>query len=416
MNWIYRFFCWAGGGNIEVLKSMPTEQNRFLGYGTVIFMTAIFATLSSLYAFSLLLQEQIGYFIIFPALAWGSFIFVLDRFFITTISNRGDFWRKFLMASPRLILSVFIGIIISKPLEFRIFQREINTQLADTRSIEHLRLDSMFRAQSQRTNTEELSKRGQLSGIQDTIKVGQYINDVRKRYADKSKEVADQAEIVNCECHGACGTGKPGRGPACKFDEQRYQDLQTEQKQLKASMDSAQIVLGAVSAGLQKTIADDITPRYKSKIDSLERQRKVQSDDLDSNYRPSILNQQVALASIQKDPTKPTAAFTISFITFLFIFIEMAPMLLKLMTKAGAYENRIAQIEATYSTDDRLNRSLDLEEYKSNRGLVQRLARNQRNIIHSAMDHWHRDQMNKMREDPEYFNTLFENNHDDNHQ
>jgi hypothetical protein len=118
------------------------------------------------------------------------------------------------------------------------------------------------------------------------------------------------------------------------------------------------------------------------------------------------------LAKIQEDPNKPTAFYTIWFVTLLFIFIEMAPMLLKLMTSAGAYENRLAQIESSYSTDGRLRRSLDLEEYKSNRGLVQQLARSQRSIIRKAMKSWHESQMQRMEEDPNYHSIMFEENRD----
>ena len=119
-----------------------------------------------------------------------------------------------------------------------------------------------------------------------------------------------------------------------------------------------------------------------------------------------------ALEKIQENPDKPTAYYTVWFVTLLFIFIEMAPMLLKLMTSSGAYENRISQIEATYGTAGRLRRSLDLEEYKSNRGLVQRLARSQRSIIHKAMEAWHKAQLDRLRDDPEYFSTLFNENRD----
>ncbi|TVL99011.1 MAG: hypothetical protein CV087_19710 [Candidatus Brocadia sp. WS118] len=412
MNPIYQFFCWAGGGDIDVLKDMPTEHNRFFGYGTVIFMTAVFATLSSGYAFWLLLEEQIGAFIFVPALAWGAFIFVIDRFFIITISNRGSFLNRFLVALPRLILAVFVGIIISKPLEFRIFQREISDQLIALKTQEYEDVDSLHRESITKLNNDKDIEISKMSGGQEIAPLEARIKEWESKLPEQEKAVKAQAEKVNCECNGACGTGIKGRGPACKFEEQVYQRLLSEKNRIEADIRDAYTRIEAVKAGLQNQIDLTISPKYQARADSLEQAKKVRKQLLDINYKPSILNQQIALAKIQQDPEKPTAFYTVWFITLLFIFIEMAPMLLKLMTSSGAYESRLVQIEAAYSTDGRLRRTLDLEEYKSNRGLVQRLARSQRTIIQKALDAWHKTQLDQIRDDPEYFNNVFNENRD----
>src|ERR1700755_3411784 len=145
MSFFSRIICSAGGGNIDVLNELSTERNRFFSYGAVICATSFFAFLSSSYAFKLLLEEEIGNWIYLPAFAWALFIFLLDRFFVVSIPNRGSFWNKLKLASPRLVLAIFIGEIISKPLEYRIFKREILDELRETRKTQSQKIDSLYR-------------------------------------------------------------------------------------------------------------------------------------------------------------------------------------------------------------------------------------------------------------------------------
>lgn len=393
MNPIYQIFCWAGGGNTSVLRDLPTEQNRFFGYGTVIMMTAIFATLSSWYAFNLLLSEQIGNYVILPAVAWGAFIFVLDRFFITTISSAGGFWRRFFSALPRLILAVFIGVLISKPLEFRIFQREISDELSEWKVETDEKADSLLRVQNEKLNADKDIEISKMSGGQEIAPLLVRISESQQKLPAKEAEIKTQAEKVNCECNGACGTFQKGDGPACGFEKERYNSLQKEKAKLEQDIRDAQAEIKNIKAGLQVKIDETITPKYKAKADSLEADRKRRDNVIEESFKPSILNQQIALAKIQNDPKMPSAYYAIWFITILFVFIEMAPMLLKLMSKNGAYEDRIAQIEGTYRTDGRLRRSLDLEEYKSNRELVKKLAKKQKELIDKELDKWYKEQL-----------------------
>lgn len=416
MNWFYQFFCWAGGGNIAVLKEMSTEQNRFFGYGTVICMTALFATLSAAYAFSLLLKEEIGVFYIIPALVWGFFIFTIDRFFIVTISSQGSFEKKLLMAIPRLILAVFIGIIISKPLEFRIFQREINDQLVEIKEKEKNDIDTLY---TRRIKNERDQERKEIVTFLDKNQEYKHqssrIVELKTKLTDKEKDISDKDHDIKVEIDGTGGSGDKGCGPICEGLRARKRELENEKQQLVTQLDKATGIIKTITDDFQQEIDSVISPKYQKIIKGLENELVDQKKELQNNYKPSILNQQIALAKIQNDKDKPTAFYTVWFVTILFIFIEMAPMLLKLMTKAGPYENRIAKLEAAYSTDDRLNRALDLEEYKSNRSLVRQLARSQRTIISKAMDQWHNDQMERLQNDPEYYTDIFNEKKDTDH-
>lgn len=65
---------------------------------------------------------------VYPALlfgiVWGLLIFNLDRFIVSTIRKRDKLSSEFLQASPRIILAIIIAIVISKPLEIKIFEKK----------------------------------------------------------------------------------------------------------------------------------------------------------------------------------------------------------------------------------------------------------------------------------------------------
>ncbi len=410
MNPIYRFFCWAGGANTDVLDELPTEKNRFFSYGTVICMTALFAFLSSSYAFTLLLKDKIGYAAFLPAVAWGIFIFCLDRFFIVSVSNRGTFWMKLKLAWPRLILAGFIGIIISKPLEYRIFDQEINDDLRVTQNQLLIDLDSL---ESQKIDLLERARAKEVDQLPETKEMQPLLahyQTLRKDLVKKDSAISARTDSTRFEVRGIATSRTPGYGPNAKKHEQLLGILLEEKKKIESDTSSTRIRIDAIDARRQEKINGYIEAKHKAALDRLATDISLQRKQLTENYQPSILNQEVALGNISKQDQ--TASHAILFVTLLFIFIEMAPMILKLMTKPGAYENRIIQIESSYNTEDRLRRSLNMEEYKSNKALVRNLARSQREIIKTAMSGWHDEQINKANSDPEYYNDMFNNSHD----
>ncbi|PWV45822.1 DUF4407 domain-containing protein [Chitinophaga sp. S165] len=410
MNPLYRFFCWAGGANTDVLDELPTEKNRFFSYGTVICTTALFAFLSSSYAFTVLLKDEIGYAAFLPAVAWGIFIFCLDRFFIVSVSNRGTFWMKLKLAWPRLLLAGFIGIIISKPLEYRIFDQEIRDELRITQNKLLADLDTL---ESQKKVLLEKARTKVINQLPET----EEMQPLQKRYitlvedlAIKDSAIFARTDSVAYETDGKGKSRLVGYGTNAKLHRAFRDSLVAQKNLLKLDTSSTRIRIDAIDARRQVKINGYIQNNHQQALAKLATEMDLQRKQLLENYQPSILNQEVALGNISKKDQ--TASHAILFVTLLFIFIEMAPMILKLMTKPGAYENRIMQIESSYSTEDRLRRSLDMEEYKSNRGLVRHLAHSQREIIKTAMSGWHEEQINKANNDPDYHNDMFNNSHD----
>jgi len=92
------------------------------------------------------------------ACAWSLMIFFLDRFITNTMYSDGKVtisWLELRSALPRIIIAIFLGIVISAPLELIIFKNEIKTQVTNdldaksntfknTKEVDILRLDTII--------------------------------------------------------------------------------------------------------------------------------------------------------------------------------------------------------------------------------------------------------------------------------
>jgi hypothetical protein len=119
-----QFFWWCSGANTDILRECPnSEQNKYVGIGATVFFTGVLATLSGGYALFSVFNS------VYPAIAfgiiWGLVIFNLDRFIVSTLRKEDNFWNEFKLVLPRLILALILAIVISKPLELKIFEKEI---------------------------------------------------------------------------------------------------------------------------------------------------------------------------------------------------------------------------------------------------------------------------------------------------
>ena len=65
----------------------------------------------------------------------GLLILNLDRFIVSTIKKRDSFRNELLQASPRVAPAIIIAVVISKPLETKIFEKEINQVLLEQKTI-----------------------------------------------------------------------------------------------------------------------------------------------------------------------------------------------------------------------------------------------------------------------------------------
>jgi len=311
INWFQKFLMICSGGNIHILRKTPSEWNKFAGIGGIVLFTAIFATLSAGYAIYTVFDNiwiSVGF-----AVLWGLMIFNLDRYIVSSIKKTGTWWNQILMSIPRLILATFLGIIISKPLELKIFEKEVNKQL-----------NTIIQRNKKQLQGEMNGRILQQSGPFETEKkqISDKIAQYQKSYDSASVEL--EKEILGKQ--SGLTSGKEGFGPNAKrkqeLKEQRRTDLENYQKQVSSRLEY-----------LDKEISKVYT--------NLETERKS-TDTFEDKFNGFAARLQ-ALDELGKNSA--IIATAAAFIMGLFITLEISPVLVKLISAVGPYDYLLEKTE-----------------------------------------------------------------------
>jgi hypothetical protein len=314
-----QFFILCSGADKDLLEGCSEgEQTKYVGIGATVFFTAVMAFLASSYALFTVFDS------IYPAIAfgivWSLLIFNLDRFIVSTIRKRDKIGSEFLQATPRIILAVIIAIVISKPLEIKIFEKEINTVLLKEKNAMAL------------NNKKEVANYFK----SDLDKNKAEIDKLKSEITNKEKEVNTLYETYITEAEGTAGTKKLGKGPVFKEKIAKH-DL------AKQELDT-----------LQKT--------NLAKIAEMEKNTKTLQTDLDkkvSETQPIIDGFDGLMARINaldKLPWLPSF-----FIMLLFLAIETSPIIAKLLSPKGEYDYKLEDLETALKAtieQDKYQRSL----------------------------------------------------------
>src|SRR5580698_5661818 len=171
MRKVTRFFWFCSGAHIDTLKKYPIEHNKYVGIGATIFFTALFASLSGGYAMYFVFNGTpfAVVFAVLFGLIWGTAIFSLDRFIVSSIDKQGTTNQQIIQASPRILLAIMIGIVISRPLELKIFDKEIRQKLKSAYlKGQHSKIDTLQKTYMQKY-AMELGKNNDLKKEKDSL-------------------------------------------------------------------------------------------------------------------------------------------------------------------------------------------------------------------------------------------------------
>ena len=144
---ISKFLWWCAGADEHFLKISPMQDRvKYAGIGGIVLCTGLLAAFSGGYAFNTIfgpkgdaiddLVLSIGTIIgsIIFGCVWGLIIFNLDRFIVSS-TGKGDgtdkiTWKELGQALPRIVIALILGFAISAPLEIKILESEINSELS----------------------------------------------------------------------------------------------------------------------------------------------------------------------------------------------------------------------------------------------------------------------------------------------
>lgn len=324
MNPVRKFFLFCSGTTFEIItqEECRTDVSRYTMIGAFVFLTAAFASLSGGYALytgfkSWQLAVPVG-------LLWGSFIFTLDRFIVSTIRKKSavdanSFKENFLnklgeiaTALPRLILAVFIGVTVAVPLELKYFAPEITAKIGDDN-----------RKKAQEIEKEVAAAMPEIVRLQNELKkMDDDENGLRKQRNDlKDKQFK---EILGES--GPDLTGRRGDGPiAARHAEEALK--------------------------LEKDLADKVAANTQSRnkinaeLDSwrAERKTKIDANLATIEAGDGFIARLRALGELGAENRSVMMANW--FLVLLLILIETAPVVIKLFAPRGPYDDFIETIE-----------------------------------------------------------------------
>jgi len=303
-SFLLRFFIFCSAADKRILERCPaSEQNKYASIGATVFFTGVLASLSGGYALYTVFNNI--YLAIALGIFWGTLVFNLDRFIVSTIKKSEQKYGQFKQIIPRLLLAIFLAIVISKPLELKIFEQEINEQLHLTGLQKMEDLDVLY-------EKKILTK--QQAIVQLHAKTEERFV-LREKYYEEYK----------CECEGSCGTGAKGVGTECKRKEEKYLKADTEYQELKAYHDKQ-----------VSSIQHD--------IQGFKNEKEKYKAELKTTFSSGLM---ARLNALHELPPGPSLA-----IVLLLICIEIAPIFAKLLAPFGPYDHLLKTIEYEFEIDE----------------------------------------------------------------
>ena len=321
MNNISRFLWFCAGAHIATLDKHPTDHNKYIGIGATIFFTGLFAALSGGYAMYFVFKggDFAWLFSIFFGLIWGLAIFNMDRYIVSSLDKNANSKKQLLQATPRILLAVMIGIVISRPLELKIFDKEIKEKL----KVSYLN--------GQRSKIDTLNK---AFDKKYTIEITKF-NDLKAQRDSAAAAIKADRQKLNYEIFGNKTTetsGVMGYGPYAKRKE-------AELKQREQNLDT----LTADLRQMEKFIDG------RKQFDGLMSEKLLTGKQLDSLANiAGFADRNWALGQLSFTPDGKrdvTTAMAVTFIGLLFIFFECLPVFVKLMSSRGSYDHAVENAE-----------------------------------------------------------------------
>lgn len=418
-------FLWVcAGANRKVLRQCPTDYAKYAGIGGTILFTALMAMLSGGYALYTVFDDERT--AILFGVFWGLLIFNLDRFIVNTMYSDGKVtisWKEFTSGLPRIVMAIFLGIVISTPLELRIYESEIDVRIAEDaaqkikeyRANDEHRRDSLLNAIIDIRNTadvvpELIGMSGQAANLQESIinkdseisavwKVIESLKLQRSKTDPESEKYRKLSNELN---------KKYAEKTNLNIQKKQLQgQLAVVSKEYRDAVEKAQKQKEELIALIQKQI-DEITKRLEDS--------KSYEDLINKEY--GGFEARMKAFQEMRDDNKSTdrSAWCIM---LLFIIIETAPTFFKMMIASGPYDDllraemhrvkvlsdkRISDINDEVNTEVKISVEKNIErlnaEMLANKKVMERIAMAQAQLLETAIEEWRKEELIKIKENP----------------
>lgn len=475
---LQRFFILCSGADKDIIIDCPTEWNKFSGIGATIFLTACLAALSGGYAINFVFENAIVATIF--GIFWAIVIFNLDRYIVlslrkekipttTDIQRETDtakkeqllterrrlLWNQTLMASPRFVIAIIIAITVSKPIELRLFnnsiekelQRGIKTQDSLFNDGESKRVAALNQQLTETNKQEEDDKTALFNNnpiYQDAKtkipKLASSINEKENNIIENKKIINSNQykelryrtrldPVTNVPYRESYAVWLPNAKALAKIRENKSLELEKQQDIVELNNQKRK------KDEVETTLSDqakEVSNKYRQGKDNFSMQvthlnqtfagRK--SNWIDANKKSDDLPSRLqALGNIS--PSWSSVWWASMVITLLFLVLETAPVMVKLLTKRGPYDEKLDALEYSIYLEenrkiDELNRNVNElilkaneiaklsgekyieikkieldEQLAQNKKIVNKVLTHQEELAQIYIDHWYAEEKTK---------------------
>lgn len=447
---IHDLFLWASGAELKILKQVPIDQNKYFGIGGTIIFTALMAAFAGGYAFYTAFENE--YLSVFFGMFWGALILNLDRYIVSTFGvgdgKRTISKQELKEAAPRLLMAIILGFVIATPLELKIFEKEITTV------VERLKIEKAEELKSMDSGSvivlnEAKERRGileaEIKSFQENKK--KYLNNsvsfIKERKDELNsdrKQKKSELDIAQRSLNRAYNnyifakkdtTGKYSDKSISSYKityknrlntrDNYRNELKTLNSKVSEIEENKEATIKNEQLKLNKQISILISEKESliSKISDME----VTKRRKDVNYENKVQNYNGFAAHLEAlgilTSEKSSIFYAKWLITILFIFIEIAPILFKMMTERGPYDDiidkikheiKVKQLLEQSNLNEEINTAVKVNadknsqklssELLANKDLLNSIAKAQAEIAQVAIDEWKKEQIKKMKKDP----------------
>ncbi len=305
-SWLEEKMWSFGAFDKPMLRMLKQDHGAKTGLGAAIFMTSLLAFCTGTYAFYKISNNTFLSFII--GLVWGTMIYVLDRNIVASMAYTGEKHRVrqlCMTVGMRLLISIFIGVVISTPIEMLIFSGKID----EFKEFEH----------------EQFVKN----------EIASYQHEISKHLEAKKERIAVELhDIQQLMKKEAADPSVPGRGP-------RWESYFAREKLIMDRANKNQYELDNVSSLIEA--------KRKEFQDKAEKKWKRHENFFDLSTDLAILYKVTASTTTNEEVVNPalpkdnTMFFCRIFITVFFVLLEVIPVITKLFFKPGDYDKKMVR-------------------------------------------------------------------------
>ena len=364
----------AGADHYILERSTYSDHIKYACLGGIVVATGLMASMAGGYAFYIVFGQKTANLaqgteasisaassepitIILSMLfgiIWGLIIFNIDRFIVAS-TGKGDgseaiTFGEIKTAIPRIIMGIIIAITISKPVELRMFQQEIEVELnsrrQEVRKLKLQKIDEIYQKQYDEIQNE--------------------VERLRQEVIEKDKVRKDAQDTYNDEISGEGSIAGRGIGDIARekmkllelaqaeYDTVKYQNnikiVGWEQKKLETDNKKN---LEITNANINAQSLDGLMARLKV-VDELAKGKDEDGNVIEENI-----------------------PWIIIFITLLFMAIELTPIFFKMMLIKSPYDYLEDNIKALQRAD--LGIEVKYDYYEDREGVQRNLV-----IYHQA--------------------------------